>query len=217
MKTHPIYKVKSNYSTTLSNGGMQPTINLSVGSLGTFQAIHTASGKLFYRAVFNGNVIDLPTKTASETAADLPILLRKDNQFQILNKAVARFTGYSEIANSNFGNEPTSNMDAAEYEALAKQTSAALQAAKAARDAETARTGCKKPILNIGQKKKDYEKCLADNKSAANTPTYTPPAYTPYAPASKPFFKTGAGITVIVVGSLALVLGTVLLIKKFKK
>lgn len=220
MKTHPIYKVRSNYSTSLSNGGVQPTINLSVGSVGTFQAINTKSGKLFYRAIFNGNVIDLPTKTASERAEDLPILLRKDNQFQILNQPVARFTSYSEIANSKMGQE-VSNADgglsAAEYEALAKQTAAALQAAKAQRDAQTAATGCKKPILNIGQKKKDYEKCLADNRSAANTPTYTPPAYAPYTPTSKPFFKTGAGVTVIVVGSLALALGTFLLIKKFKK
>lgn len=118
-----------------------------------------------------------------------------------------------ELANSNFSNAE-GGLTAADYEAMAKQTSAALQAAKAARDAETARTGCKKPVFNIGKKKEAYEKCLAENRSAANVPTYTPPAYTPK---QKSFFKTGAGITVIVLGSLAVLVGGFLLIKKLKK
>ena len=117
-----------------------------------------------------------------------------------------------ELANQNFSN--TDGLTAAQYEALAKQTSAALQAAKARRDAEEARTGCKKPFLNIRKKKEAYEKCLADNK----VPAYTPPSPTPYTPApEKSFFKTGAGMTVIVVGSLAVLVGGFFMIKHFKK
>lgn len=117
-----------------------------------------------------------------------------------------------ELANKDFSNAEGGGMTAADYEAISKQTAAALQAAKEARDAETARTGCKKPIFNVGKKKKEYEACLAANKTiSAPTPSYTP------TPEAKPFYKTGTGITVIVVGSLALLVGGFLLIRKFKK
>jgi len=117
-----------------------------------------------------------------------------------------------ELANKDFSNAE-GGMTAADYEAISKQTAAALQAAKAARDAETARTGCKKPVFNIGKKKKEYEACLASNKSAsAPIPTYTPTDV----PTPKPFYKTGTGITLIAVGSLALLVGGFLLIRKYK-
>jgi hypothetical protein len=117
-----------------------------------------------------------------------------------------------ELANESFSN--TEGLTAAQYEEISKQTLAVLQAAKAARDAQTASTGCKKPLINMGKKKEAYEKCLAENKKATTTPA---PTYTPYVPEAKPFFKTGAGITVIVVGSLAVLVGGFLLIKRFKK
>lgn len=120
-----------------------------------------------------------------------------------------------ELANSNNFHNTDGGMTAADYEALAKQTSAILQQAKANRDAQTAATGCKKPIFNFGKKKEEYEKCLAQNR-VSTTPSYTPPS-TPYIPEQKPFFKTGAGVTVIVVGSLAVLVGGFLLIRKFKK
>ena len=59
-----------------------------------------------------------------------------------------------ELANSNFHNAE-GGMTAADYEAMAKQTAALLQQAKAARDAQTLATGCKKPVFNIGQKKRE--------------------------------------------------------------
>ncbi len=41
-----------------------------------------------------------------------------------------------------------------------------LLAARQKKLALEAETGCKKPLLNIGKKKKKYEQCLADNKKA---------------------------------------------------
>ena len=67
-----------------------------------------------------------------------------------------------------------------------------------------AQTGCRKPFFNVGKKKKAYEKCLADNKKAAdeakakaNTPT---PTYIPTPVPEKNFFAKPEGIAVAVLG-----------------
>lgn len=70
-----------------------------------------------------------------------------------------------DVANVNLL-EDYSNYTASkeEIEASAKLTQALIanQAAKKAREAET---GCKKPFLNIGKKKKAYEACLSDSSA----------------------------------------------------
>ncbi len=75
-----------------------------------------------------------------------------------------------DVANKNLL-EDFSNADADTYvnkdtiEATAK-LSEALIANKAAKNALQATTGCKKPFLNIGKKKKAYQKCLDDSAAA---------------------------------------------------
>lgn len=81
-----------------------------------------------------------------------------------------------------------------------------------------AETGCKKPLINIGKKKKAYEECLANAaaKKQAAQESYTPPP-----PARTPEKKTflgmpqDVGIVVTVLGSAAvLFLGYKYLIAK---
>lgn len=53
----------------------------------------------------------------------------------------------------------------ANSEDIQATTELAMQLAKlkAERDRMSAETGCTKPFLNVGQKKKDYEKCLSES------------------------------------------------------
>jgi hypothetical protein len=120
-------------------------------------------------------------------------------------------------------------------------------------------TGCKKPVLNVGKKKKEYEKCLSDYKSAqANKEKELEDAKRKLASSSsssaaelaaakkeleakeqellasksavsKTSEKTetegdkflgmpkAVGITVTVVGALALIVGGIFLVKKLRK
>lgn len=126
----------------------------------------------------------------------------------------------TELANSRFRQDfvnADGGMDAQQYEQAAKQTEGAIKTWLANRAAQTAETGCKKPIFNIGKKKQAYEKCLAENKAkrdAASYPTYTP---SPSPVREKGFFETPAGITVAVVGTAALITGVIVLVKVLKK
>lgn len=55
-----------------------------------------------------------------------------------------------------------------QYEAMAKESAklaAQIAEAKAKRDALMSQTGCKKPFIMAGQKKKDYLKCLENYKA----------------------------------------------------
>lgn len=121
----------------------------------------------------------------------------------------------SELANEKFHNYTPSDEDIKNSEAAMQQ----IMQISAARKAQEAATGCHKPLFNVGKKKKAYEQCLADNKKAATAPAPVTNVYNgpSSSSSSKPFFKTGGGIAVIVVGSIGLVVGTVLLIKHFKK
>jgi hypothetical protein len=78
----------------------------------------------------------------------------------------------------------------------------------------SANSACKKPLINIGKKKKEYEECL--KKSGATqqqASTYTPPA-----PPSvtTPFYKTPTGVGVIILGSVFIIAGVVFAVK-YKK
>ncbi len=62
------------------------------------------------------------------------------------------------------GSQPTQE----QYAQWAKQSAvyaAQIAAAKAKRDALMSQTGCKKPVIMLGQKKKDYLKCLDNYKA----------------------------------------------------
>lgn len=115
-----------------------------------------------------------------------------------------------EIANKHL-EQDWSNMTSEEYAKAGQATGDLLAKAAAARAAQTAATGCAKPLFNVGKKKKAYEKCLADH-ATSQTPNTTPP----YIPApSKSFISSPAGIATIV-GGIAL-LGTIgFLIYKFR-
>ena len=119
-----------------------------------------------------------------------------------------------ELANENFSNYAPSDEDIKNSEAAVQQ----IMQISANRKAQEATTGCHKPLFNVGKKKKAYEQCLADNKKAATAPAPVTNVYNgPSSSSKKSFFKTSGGIAVIVVGSIGLVVGTIFLIKHFKK
>lgn len=63
--------------------------------------------------------------------------------------------------------EVVSNADGAEYAELTQAGMTLLQQLadnKAKKTAMASSTGCKKPLINIGKKKKAYQKCLSDNE-----------------------------------------------------
>jgi hypothetical protein len=121
-----------------------------------------------------------------------------------------------ELANSKL-QDSWSNADgmtAEQYEAASKQTMAAIQAAKAKRDAEEARTGCHKKLWPSKKNKQEYADCLANAaklKEVPNVPSY--PSYTP----KKPFLSTPSGVTVVVLSVAALAIGGYFAVKHFKK
>lgn len=125
----------------------------------------------------------------------------------------------SELANEKHFNYTPTDEDKKNSEAAVKAAMQQIMQISANRKAQEATTGCHKPLFNVGKKKKAYEACLADNKKAATAPAPVTNVYNgpSSSSSSKPFFKTGGGVAVIVVGSIALVVGTVLLIKHFKK
>ena len=107
----------------------------------------------------------------------------------------------SELDN-NFSVEGYNNADADTYTQAAQQTAQLAQQLMANRAAQTAATGCVKPIFNVGKKKAAYEACLAKNSQGSGQAVAPAPAPIPDEPK---FFDTTAGkitIGVVVVGVL---------------
>lgn len=101
---------------------------------------------------------------------------------------------------------------------LAKQTgdlAKQLLEAQARKKQLEAETGCIKPLIMLGDKKKAYEACLQKAKATGYSPS---PVATPPSPAPAPsFFNTPAGYVTIGVGVLVAIGGTILAIKYLKK
>jgi hypothetical protein len=126
---------------------------------------------------------------------------------------------------SNAGGYTPSEGEIAASAAITQQ----LLANKSAKDAAESQTGCHKPFLMIGKKKRSYEKCMDDNKARKQkledernalirqqNELLKAKAMMPTV--RKKFFQTPVGVATAVIGSLALVsLGILSYVKFIKK